>query len=199
MRTVETTAVALLVVLCCSAFAPAWGLTATGEVAGVAYSIYAPAWTWQKRNINILIKAENKTTEPRTLTVRLHLPANAPDAFQAPDDSKGKTAELQPGAVKRVAIVNVKARAEKPLGDYVFRITLAAGGQKTQLDYPVKTVRGAVVRPGIWVALLPVVITLAWCVVFILVLPRYAAAGAWRKPGPAIAPPSKLEEWIREA
>ena len=203
MRRVVTTAVALFPVLFCSTFAPAWGLTETGEVGEVAYSIYAPAWTWQEQKINILVKAENNSAEARTFTVQLHLTADAPNAFKPPEarDDESllvKTAELSPGEVRRVAIVNVKATSESGIGDYVLRIRLAAGGREAQVDYPVEIIRGAVVRSEKWVMLLPVIVTLAWCIVFILVLPRYAAAGAWRKSGPAIAPPGRVEDWIRE-
>lgn len=183
--------------LCVSMNAVAY--TAVQELGDVELTVYAPDWTWQKRDINILLVARNHGARGSLIKATLELPeTDSPD--QPPrfvyDGETRKTFTVRPGGEVREAFTGITAMGGVPTGAYTFTIRLAGPDAAAMMRYPVKTIRGAAVNPGLWAVYLPVAVALVWCIVFAVALLRMAAPGAWRKQPPPIAPPENPPPWV---
>lgn len=164
---------------------PARALTLSGELGDIRYSIFAPDWIWQQGEINILIVLENRGPLGREVAVRLRLPEASQDFTYSGET--GRSLRLRSGQLVRFALKGIEARGGRPLGSHEFSIRLSTGGRELSIAYRVRTIRGPLVSPGLWAIYLPVIIALSWCVLFILILPRYAVRGAWRTPRQAFS------------
>ncbi len=206
-----------MALLFCIASSPAaWALSHSDEVGGAGFTVYAPDWTWQKRDINILVVLDNPGAAPADFTLDLTFPVGKEEhwGYIGKDkkiypyvDADGKSHPIPPealhltstvpaGGSERQAFTNITAHAGVPRQEYAFGITLRCGGETVQVGYPVRTVRGAVVPPGKLALFLPGGIALAWCLVFAFVVRRFARRGAWKVASEPIAASEEREAWI---
>jgi hypothetical protein len=210
-------AIALLAVLAWAVAGPAaWALSHSGEVGGAGFTVYAPDWTWQKRDINILVVLDNPGAAPAEFTLDLTFPEGKEDHFgyigkdkktypyvdetgqshPIPAEALHLTTSVSAGGSERQAFTNITAFAGVPRQEYAFGITVRCGGETVQVPYPVQTVRGAVVPPGKLALFLPGGIALAWCLVFAFVVRRFARRGAWKVASEPIKASEEREAWI---
>lgn len=190
-------------VLCCLAFCTAFLLLPTRVMAfeaaaalgNLSITVYAPDWTWQNRDINLLVVARNAGALPQTLSLTLHWPEGAEDNFRYAGEPV-KSVTIPPGGTERVSFAGITALVRGR--EYRFRLVASASGEEACFEYPVKTIRGAVLGSGNGALYLPAGIALAWCIAFAVLLRRFAAPGAWRKPGPPITLPENPPAWIHE-
>ena len=185
----------------CSIAPHAIGLTETGSVDGIEYAVYAPDWTWQKRDVNILVVLENSGSEPAEVTLDLVFPPGKESHFQyeANGDELNPTrveVTVPAGGTARRAYTNIRALDGVPRQTYQFELLIRVGGRVARVAYPVRTIRGAMVSPGKWALLAPGAVALAWCIVFALAATRFASARAWRTPSTPIDEPEQAEPWI---
>lgn len=174
--------------LCCLVYpGTAVALTASGSAGGVAYTVYAPDWTWQKRDLNVLLVLQNPTGAAAEVSVELILPPENEGHFSYAGERAARVT-LPPGGTLRHAFINITALDGVPLQTYDFALRIASGDEEARVAYPVRTIRGAAVSTGKWALFLPVGIALTWSILFALVLPRYAESGAWRKIGAPLCP-----------
>ncbi|HOZ49106.1 MAG TPA: hypothetical protein PLO37_19630 [Candidatus Hydrogenedentes bacterium] len=177
---------------------PAFGvaaLTTTGSLGEVAYAVYAPDWTWQKRDINVLVVLDNHGPRTADVYVGLVFPSRKADHFVYSGDTETVIQAL-PGESTRYAFTNIQARDGVPRQIYDFALTFSCGGVTTRVPYAVRTIRGAAVNSGQWALYVPLAIALVWSLVFACVLPRLAGRGAWRRPGEAVKSAEDREAWI---
>jgi hypothetical protein len=185
MRMVGRGCLGLLV--CVSAYVPAFALTETGTLGKLHYSLYAPDWTWQGRDLNILAVFENDGSETAEVTVRLILPPGKEDHFEY-DGPASISATVPPGGTVRKAFTNVNALKGFPRQEYAFAFEMECGERSARAAYPMRTIRGQVFSGGRMVALfVPAGIALVWCIVVALVMRRFAKAGAWKTPSPPVS------------
>jgi len=189
----------ILLALCAVASPPAWGWTQTGMLGTVRYSVYAPEWTWQKQNVNLLFVFENRGPAPARVQARLEFPADNPSHFLV-TEQPGQAIELRDeipralfletplgvGEEARRAFTNIYAKDGVPRQTYDFAVVLGTGVEEIRLPYALKTVRGAVVGRARSAIYIPVVVAGVWSILFVLILKRYAAPGAWRVSGRSI-------------
>jgi len=172
-------------------------LEQTGTIGDITFGVYAPDWTWQKRDINILVVLENGGAEAAEVGLGLVFPQGREDHFNY-DGERRMSAVVPPGETVRLALTDILAVDGVPRQVYDFDVALSSGGRDVHVAYPVRTVRGAVVSPGRWALFLPGGLALAWCIVFALVVARFARPGAWRVPSAAVGEPEKAESWINQ-
>jgi len=163
------------------------GLTERCEIDGVHITIYAPAWTWQRQNVNVLVVAENESAAPRSIQIELLAPAGKEANFEF-NNATTLDLEVAPGETVRKAITDIYAKDGVPRQVYDFTFAIRGGGETVQIAYPLRTVRGAAVTSATWALYLPVIVALVWSVLFALILPRLASRGAWRRAEPATLP-----------
>lgn len=161
---------------------PSVALETSGDIEDISYKIFAPSWTWQKRDINILVVLKNSGQDIRHVYVELNFPEDKSDHFDYDGDNRLDVSVIA-GQTVRQAFTRIRARDRVPLQTYNFSLNIATEDDRVRVDYPVKTIRGAVVNPGKWALYLPASLTLLWSTVFFLVLRRYSEPGAWRKVG----------------
>jgi hypothetical protein len=174
----------------------AQGLTERTSVEDLHVTVYAPDWTWQRRDVNILMVLENKGDAPLEARLGLLLPPD--DASWSYDGPTRIETSVPPRGVTRAAFTGITAANSAPRRIHELSLRIESAGRTQTLDYPVRVVRGAAVSPGVWALLLPLGVALAWCIVFALTLLKLAPAGAWRRPGPAYEPPAERPAWIEE-
>jgi len=185
----------LTLIAACSIQPQARALTQTGSVGDLNFSVYAPDWTWQKRDINILAIFENAGDEDAEVTLNLVFPRGKEDHFTY-DGSRKTRLTVPSGETVRHAFTNILALDGVPRQVYDFKLTVKYAGHETRVAYPVRTVRGAVVNPGKWALVLPGGIALAWCIVFAAVVRRFAQPKAWLVPSTPVSEPDKAESWM---
>lgn len=171
------------------------GLTSTQTLDALKVSVYAPDWIWQKQNINILVVLENTGSEALDASLSLSLPPGKEDHFTY-EGGEAATLTVPAGGRVRHAFTNITARDGVARQEYVFALTVQAGGGALEIPYPVRTVRGAAVSPGKWAAFLPAGIAAAWCLVFMVVMARFSERRAWATPGLPADEPEVLDAWI---
>jgi len=193
---------ALVAWLCLAAVSPcARALTQEGRVGDVAFAVYAPDWTWQKRDVNVLVVLKNDGTAPVDALVEVVLPPGKHDDFVV-DTSKNPeplhcAATLPPKETVRLGFTGITAKDGVPLQTYAFAVEITAGDRETAVAYPLRTIRGEVVGGSRWAALLvPGGVALVWCVAFALLFRRFSKPGAWKKPSEPFAEPVDKEPWI---
>jgi len=182
----------------------AHALTESGEIAGLSYTVYAPEWTWQRRDINILVVLENGGASATPVRVSLELPVGGEDHFGLRGQAIGWDEQplhfevmVPPGAVVRQAFTGITALPGFPRTTYEFALALRSGSQEVRVPYRVRTVRGQTLKGGRWSAVLvPVAVALVWCIAFVLALRRFSTGGAWKTSGAPIPEPEAPEHWI---
>lgn len=173
---------------------PAAALTERCEIDGVRLTIYAPDWTWQRQNVNVLFVAENPSGAARSIQIELTFPPGKEADFKI-GNSDSLNIEVGGGETVRGAITDVYANDGVPRQVYAFEFRIRGGDQELRVPYSLRTIRGAAVGSARWALYLPVIVALVWSVVFALVLPRWSAAGAWRSPhAPLFADGEKAHE-----
>ncbi len=177
--------VLLCVVAVLAVAAPARAFTVQREWGGVSVTVHAPDWTWQKRDINILLIARNPGDVSVAIPMRCVLPEGLEDHFTW-DGNRELTLTALPGETARACFSGITALDGVPTGDYAFAITLGTGASAQGIEYPVRTIRGAAVNPGPWALYLPALLALLWCVVFAGALVYMGGWRAWREHGEPI-------------
>ena len=188
---------ALIVVLACSVFTvpEARSLTSSAELGVLSVTVYAPDWTWQEQDINVLAVARNGGDAPAEVIVRLNFPADGESDFRYAGPRE-QTVAVPPGGSVRAAFTNITALDGVPRRTYAFEIVAESAGVSNAIAYPVRTIRGAAVGTSTLAALIPAVLAALWCFVLLAVMPRFGLRGAWRTPSASIAQPSETELWI---
>jgi hypothetical protein len=176
--------IAMLAILPCLR---ATALEATGALGDLHYAIYGPDWTWQKRDINIMVLLDNTGSAPAIGMLRIALPETEPLPFVT-EQPLVQPFEVPPGGTLRLAFTQIQATDQAKRGVYDLAIGLGTYGNVEQIPYRVRTIRGAAVSPGKWALLLPVLLTALWGAVMFVAMRRMAAPRAWATPGPAFQP-----------
>jgi hypothetical protein len=174
----------------------ALALTQTGTVDNLRFSLYAPDWTWQKRDINILVVLENTGEEPAEVGLKLVFPPGKEHHFRY-DGERTIHLAVPAGESVRHAFTNILSIAGVPRQVYNFELIVVYEWHEARIAYPVRTIRGAAVSPGKWALFLPGGVALAWCIVFLGVIHRFARPGAWRVPAEPVREPDMLQPWIQ--
>lgn len=174
----------------------AYGLTGRDTLGDLRYTVYAPDWTWQDRDVNILVVLENRGSLPKTVSLALALPPGKEGDFQF-DGEKEQTVSVDPGETVRRAFVNLRPLSTAPRQVYPLEVAVSAPEGEARVAYPLRTIRGAVVSPGRWAVFLPAGLALAWCLVFAVVLRRLSPPRAWLVPGEAVRDGGEEASWTR--
>lgn len=185
---------------------PAAALVQSEELGKTEFTVYAPDWTWQKQDINILVVFENTSGEPVERTVELVVPEAFREHFghrgvaSIPEDTLVDTVTVPAHATARAAITGITALDGFPLRRYPMELRIAADeeGQAREVMFELQTIRGAAVNSGKWALYLPVGVALAFCLVFALVISRFAAPGAWKRAGASLTEPGDVPSWVHE-
>ena len=172
-----------------------------GEVGGVRYRVMAPERIPRGEVVSVLIVVTSAAGH-RTIEASLVPPSGG---FRSIDESSplksSMRVDVQSGESSRFAFTGWKALAHAETGEFVFRLTLTAGGSTDavggtqELAIPVKTVPGAVVRKGVWSIVVPAAISLLALPLFVLFLRRYARPRAWRDAVDAQLPHDEEAWW----
>ncbi len=173
----------------------AHALTASTDLGDVSVTVYAPDWTWQKQDINVLVVARNDGSTAAEVTLHLTFPADGESDFTFAG-SREQTIVVPPSESVRAAFTNITALDGVPRRTYTFEIVAESAGMSNTIAYPVRTIRGAAVGTSTVAALIPAVLAALWCFVLLAVMPRFGLPGAWRTPSASIAQPSETEPWI---
>ena len=160
-------------------------LTESGQAGTVDFRVFAPDWTWQKRDVNVLAVFENRGAQTERVRLAIEFPSGKAGHFRYEGESEAELS-VEPGQTVRHAFTGITACDGVPRQVYDFTLVVESGGAAARVVYPVRTIRGAVVNPGRWALYLPAGVAFLWSVVFALVLPRFAARGAWRTPGESV-------------
>lgn len=176
--TEQFTCTSVLVLLIASA------LAGEVKVGALRVEVYAPEWTWQNRDVNILLVAKNEGASPETLEVTLELPdsaekAQGPFAYGGP---RRRLLTLEPGRTLRAAFVDLRARERAPLGEHSVRLRFRARERATEISLRVRVIRGSLVSSGRWALYLPIGIAAGWCGLFVLILRKESPPGSWKQP-----------------
>lgn len=163
----------------------AHGLVRRETLDGLVVCVYAPDWTWQKENVNILLVFENNGAETIEAGARLEFPPGKEDHF-ALAGSAATAVTVSPGATVRAALTNIRALGHVPRQVYDLELVLTAGDRERRIAYPLRTIRGSAVSDAHWAVYGPVAATLLWSLLFAGVLRRYAQPGAWKQAPPAV-------------
>jgi len=163
----------------------AHALEETGRVGGIEFAVYAPDWTWQKRDANVLVVLENTGRGAADAAVKLSLPAGKEHHF-AYAGPETLAATLEPGEIVRKAFTQIRALSGVPRQTYSLELTFESDGTRVVVPYSLRTIRGAAVGVGTWAIVFPVVIAGVWCLVFFIALRLLAGPGAWLRTGKAI-------------
>ena len=186
----------LLAVLAMACLAPdAEALVSAQALQDLTVTVYAPDWTWQKRDINMLVVVRNEGPDAEVVSLGLVLPEVLEDHFRFKGEAKASV-EVPPGEVVRYAFTDITALDGVPRQRYTFALEARTDDAAISMAYPVRTIRGAAVSPGEWATFLPVGIAAVWCLVFLLGLRRFASPGAWHTPSAPIREPVHPESWI---
>lgn len=171
--------------------------TETVHLGDTAVSVFAPDWIWQRREVNLLFVVRNEGDAPIAPEVTLRLPEGLEEHFTFTGDAI-QTVTVAPGESARGAFTGILAQDGVPCQRYDFQITVRAGDASETLHYPLKTIRGAVVGAGSAAIALPVIIALAFTLLFAFVLNAMGGPGAWLRLGSAVTAPEDRPGWIDE-
>ncbi|MBN1670937.1 MAG: hypothetical protein JXR37_07885 [Kiritimatiellae bacterium] len=165
------------------------------RVADVDVMVFAPDWIWQARDANVMVVAQNTGTEEAGIELSASCADEARPLFGLAQD-KTATGKAPAGDKVRMALTGITPGADTPPAVYPFAIRIRVAGHEQKLDWPLKVIRGSLVEAGTWSLLLPALVCLLWSVALVAVLPRFAARGAWRTPGPPFDE-STEEGWFK--
>jgi len=211
MNSIRRTALCVIVtVAALELVAPgAHALAERGRLGDLAFMVYAPDWTWQKRNVNLLYVLENPAAMPAEVTVTLEFPPGKENHFKVASGELHKVArpegersvltlpvDVPAGGTQRCAMTDIQAVDGVPRQVYDFAIVFRCGEDEARVAYALRTVRGAAVSSAKSALYIPVVVALAWSVLFAVALARFAARKAWRTPNEPIAASIDREPWI---
>lgn len=158
----------------------AWALTEQVDVDGVSLTIYAPDWTWQRQNVNVLVVAQNGSGAPRSIHLELIPPAGKEDHFKF-NGPVSMEFDVGPAETVRKAITDIYATDSFPWQVYDFAFVVRGQSETRTVPYALRTIRGAAVTSAKSALYLPVAVALIWSGLFAAVLPRLSSPGAWRK------------------
>jgi len=175
------------------------GLERTGQLGNLQYTVYAPDWSWQKRDLNILFVLANTGAEPLEARVGLAFPPERCDHFKVPPEGVSTSADVPAGGVVRCALTNVECLDVAPPQLYDLDLEVRAGRAQARVPYRLRTIRGAAVNSALWALVLPVFVALAWSLLFAVVLRRLAPPGSWRSSNPPLAVSEDREAWIDQS
>jgi hypothetical protein len=177
----------------------ACAFTHTFTAGDTEITVYGPDWTWQGRDINILLIARNHGESAAAFTFTLNMPEEAARLFVYGGEMT-RSLRVAPGKTARECFAGIQARTGISTDACVLRLEVAdnAARAPVHIEYPVSTIRGAAVRPGVWALYLPAGIALAWCLIFFLVLRRLARPGAWRNKPDAVRETADAPPWIHD-
>ena len=159
----------------------ATALTVKREAAGATVTVYAPDWIWQGENVNVLFVIDNHGEGDLTASAHWSLP----EALWPAKDIREKhtpSQTVKPGESRRLAITNVRVPPATPPGKLDSGFSVTVNGTDVEIAYPLRVVRGAAIDPSkaaagyVWA-----LIAATWCIVFLIVLPRFAKKGAGLK------------------
>ncbi len=171
-------------------------LTQSATLDHLKLSVYAPDWTWQERGINILVVLQNTGEKHAEVTLNLVFPHGKEHHFRYGGE---RTIDLAVPAGKNIrhAFTNIVALGGLPRQVYDFELVIGYEDRQARVAYPVRTIRGAAVSPGRWALFLPAGVALAWCIVFVVAIRRFARPGAWRIPAEPVRERDMLQPWIQ--
>lgn len=184
--------------------ASAFGLAAEGTAGAIRYSVYAPDWTWQGRDANVMAVLENTGGIVVDCTVSLRIPEPVLDHFGhdgAPftgnSEPLSASVSVLPGATRRIAVTGLTAMHGHPLQEYALEVTIRADDRGVVVPYPLQTIRGQAVSEGAAVALgVPIGVALLFSAAFAAVLRGSSRPDAWKLAGPPAEEPTEPEPWI---
>jgi len=193
--------------LCLMTFAPcAFGLTSEGFVDDVFYSVYAPDWTWQGRDANIMAVFENSTNSIASCSISLVVLKDHVDHFgrngaPATPETIPLSTEISvpPGETRRIALTGFTALHGFPRQTYPLVLSLRINDTPTSVEYPLRTIRGQAVSEGRAVALgVPIGVALLFSAAFAFVLRRTGDRDAWKTVPLSTPEPDHPESWIHQ-
>lgn len=180
-------------------------LTENGTAGDVRFTVYAPDWTWQKQNVNVLFVLTNQGATPQDVTVALELPQGKESHFQCPTRMEGdrempvplnRDVRIFPGETVRQALTDIRALDGVPRQAYGFSVIVRCGEAVVRMPYSLATVRGAAVSSAKWALFLPVVVALVWSVLLAAGMLSTAERHAWLTPGKPALIAGEREAWI---
>jgi len=177
----------------------AHALTHSESIKDINIIVYAPDWIWQKNAVNILITLENTGSESAELTLNLNFPENNADHVTYENaDAENTTLTIPAGESIRHAFTNIEALGGVQRQTYPFSIDAALADSSITINYPLTTIRGPVVSSAKWALILPGIICLIWCIVFVIALTRFAKPGAWKTPSDLDYSQAEHQAWMNE-
>ena len=185
---------------------PADAISSEGDVAGIHYAVYAPDWTWQNRDVNIMAVFENNTESAATCSLSLGVLSEHADHFgrdgapTTPETAPLRTElSVPPGETRRVALTGITALHGFPRQTYPLSLSLRVNDNAISIDYPLRTIRGQAFSEGLAVALgVPIGVALSFCAAFVFVLRKTGDPDAWKKVPVSTPEPDHPEPWIHE-
>lgn len=180
-------------------------LTESGTAGDVRFTVYAPDWTWQKQNVNVLFVLSNQGVTPQDVTVAIELPQGKESHFQRPTRTEGdrevpapleREVRVSPGETVRQALTDIRALDGVPRQVYDFTVIVRCGEAVVRVPYSLATVRGAAVSSAKWALFLPVVVALVWSVLLAAGMLWTTERHAWLTPGKPVLIAGEREAWI---
>ncbi len=185
---------------------PAAALESEGDLAGIQFSIYAPDWTWQGRDVNVMAVFENPTAVAATCAIALEFDGEQVNHFGrngapiTPDSGPlVNEVSVPPGETRRIALTGITALNGFPRQVYPLTLRVDVNASETRIAYPMRTIRGQAFSEGRAIALgIPIGVALIFAVAFAAVLRKSGDPDAWKTvPAPATVP-EKPESWINQ-
>lgn len=185
---------------------PAAALESEDDVAGIHVGVYAPDWTWQGRDINVMAVFENPTAAPATCAIAVefdgeHVNHFGRDGAPMTSDAEPLVREVSvpPGETRRIALTGITALNGFPRQVYPLTLRVQVNDAEVRIAYPMRTIRGQAFSEGRVIALgVPIGVALIFAVAFAAVLRTSGEPDAW-KTVPAPATESEHpESWINQ-
>ena len=181
-------------------------LESESDAAGVHFGVYAPDWTWQGRDINVMAVFENTSASPTTCAITLEIDSDHVDHFGrngAPSspDSGPLVSEVSvpPGETRRIALTGITALNAFPRQVYPLILRVSVDDADIRIDYPMRTIRGQAFSEGRVIALgVPIRVALLFAVAFAAVLRKSGDSDAWKTVPHSAAEPEVPEPWINQ-
>lgn len=177
---------------------PAEALEHSSAVGDIAFSVFAPDWTWQNRAVNVMFVLKNQGARDAEVTIALRLPEGKEADFKADSGNLATTVSVPAGATVRAALTDILARSGPPRQVYPCALSVGSGESAAEVPYPLRTIRGAVVSSARWAMYLPVAMTLCWAIVIAVVMTLLTSRRAWLEPAAPISEPNERPAWIDE-
>ncbi len=163
-----------------------FGLNADISLGDCRVTTFAPDWIWQGETVNIMAVARNQGPSETKLSLSAHCPAESEDVFVMPADAVSTV--VPPYGRARIAICGIRVSPTARTGIHSLSIGATCCGENAQIVYPISIIRGSLVEKGVWSILLPALVAFLWSAALLIVLPRYAEGGAWKRPSAVFVP-----------